>query len=259
MSATDPAQTNAGWVVVGIDNGGTSNNATVLTAANEFLVDHLVEVPSRVTEGTALAVEAMESALDTVLAVTGVHRSAVRAVGLDTPGPGQRRRRHLVAGLDQLLRRAVVGVRHPRCAGGPAGSAGGLQQRRQRRRAVRAPRALRRGRRTPVVGRRHRGDRSGWWRGRAGAGRARRRRHGRRAGPRDDPDAGPAGAGPAAAAVQLRVRRRRGERRVAHRHREEPAALLAHALPRPPARRHARRAGREVGARVWLPAATPSR
>ena len=31
------------WVVVGIDNGGTSNNATVLDASGRFLVDRLVE------------------------------------------------------------------------------------------------------------------------------------------------------------------------------------------------------------------------
>jgi glucokinase len=75
------------WVVVGIDNGGTNNNATVLTATGSYLVDRLVEVPSRVTEGTAPAIEAMVEALDTVLGVAGTPRSAVRAVGLDTPGP----------------------------------------------------------------------------------------------------------------------------------------------------------------------------
>ena len=31
------------WVVVGIDNGGTSNNATVLDPTQGFLVDRLVE------------------------------------------------------------------------------------------------------------------------------------------------------------------------------------------------------------------------
>lgn len=77
----------ASWVVVGLDNGGTSNNGTVLTAAGQFLVDRLVEVPSRVTDGTKAAVEAMAEALDTVLEVTGTPRSLVRAVGLDTPGP----------------------------------------------------------------------------------------------------------------------------------------------------------------------------
>ena len=87
MSSPRPSAPPASWVVVGIDNGGTANNATVLTSAGAFLVDRLVEVPSRVVEGTAVAVEAMVEALDTVLATTGIERSAVRAVGLDTPGP----------------------------------------------------------------------------------------------------------------------------------------------------------------------------
>ena len=39
------------WVVVGLDNGGTCNNATVLDSSGKFLVDRLVETPSRVTEG----------------------------------------------------------------------------------------------------------------------------------------------------------------------------------------------------------------
>jgi predicted NBD/HSP70 family sugar kinase len=75
------------WVVVGIDNGGTSNNATVLDAAGRFLVDHLVETPSLVREGPDVAVHAMVDALDNIVAVTGVDRAAIRAVGLDTPGP----------------------------------------------------------------------------------------------------------------------------------------------------------------------------
>lgn len=79
--------TAAPWVVVGIDNGGTSNNATVLAPGDGFLVDHLVEVPSRVGDGPDVAVAAMVEALDTVLAVIAVERAAVRAVGLDTPGP----------------------------------------------------------------------------------------------------------------------------------------------------------------------------
>jgi predicted NBD/HSP70 family sugar kinase len=79
--------TSARWAVVGIDNGGTSNNATVLDASGKFLVDRLLELPSQVREGPAIAVEALAQALDNVLAVTGVPRDAVRAVGLDTPGP----------------------------------------------------------------------------------------------------------------------------------------------------------------------------
>ncbi|HEY0699008.1 MAG TPA: ROK family protein, partial [Micromonospora sp.] len=74
-------------VVVGIDNGGTSNNTTVLDADGRFLVDRLVESPSRVLEGPASAVEAMAEAMEHVLALTGTARSRVRAVGLDTPGP----------------------------------------------------------------------------------------------------------------------------------------------------------------------------
>ena len=55
------------WVVVGIDNGGTSNNATVLDASGRFLVDRLVELPSLVTEGPEVAIDAMARALDNVL------------------------------------------------------------------------------------------------------------------------------------------------------------------------------------------------
>ena len=75
------------YAVVGLDNGGTSNNATVLDASGTFLVDHLVEVPSRVLEGPEVAVGALVQALEQVLAVAGVPLTAVRAVGLDTPGP----------------------------------------------------------------------------------------------------------------------------------------------------------------------------
>ncbi len=76
-----------GRVVVGIDNGGTKNNATILDAAGNFLVNRMHEIPSRVAEGPAAAIEAMVEAMDVVLAHTGVDRSQVVAVGLDTPGP----------------------------------------------------------------------------------------------------------------------------------------------------------------------------
>jgi glucokinase len=74
-------------VVVGLDNGGTTINATVLGSCGRFLVDRLVETPSRVTEGPDKAVEALASALAGVLELTGAGLPAVRAVGLDTPGP----------------------------------------------------------------------------------------------------------------------------------------------------------------------------
>ncbi len=74
-------------VVVGLDNGGTANNATVLDGSGRFLVDRLVEVPSRVKAGPAVAVEALVEAMDKVLEVTGTDVGRVRGVGLDTPGP----------------------------------------------------------------------------------------------------------------------------------------------------------------------------
>jgi glucokinase len=75
------------WVVIGLDNGGTSNNATVLDASGRFLVDRLVETPSLVREGPETAVEQLVLALRNVLDVTGTAMERVRAVGLDTPGP----------------------------------------------------------------------------------------------------------------------------------------------------------------------------
>ena len=75
------------WVVVGLDNGGTANNATVLTDSGDFLVDRLVENPSRVNEGPQIAVVSLAASFETILDLTGTPRSSVRAIGLDTPGP----------------------------------------------------------------------------------------------------------------------------------------------------------------------------
>src|SRR5215218_9900142 len=87
MPATDGTSWGGGDVVVGIDNGGTANNATVLDLDGRFLADTLVELPSKVTEGPGVAIPAMADSVARVLEVTAVPRSAVRAVGLDTPGP----------------------------------------------------------------------------------------------------------------------------------------------------------------------------
>jgi glucokinase len=75
------------WVVVGLDNGGTCNSATVLDDSGRFLVDRLIESPSRVQDGPNVAVGALVEALDQVLGLTGVERESVHAVGLGTPGP----------------------------------------------------------------------------------------------------------------------------------------------------------------------------
>lgn len=74
-------------VVVGIDNGATCNNATVLDDSGGFLVAQMVETPSRVKEGTEAALDALEESFEGVLALVAVERSQVRAVGLDSPGP----------------------------------------------------------------------------------------------------------------------------------------------------------------------------
>ncbi len=79
--------TPSSWVVVGLDNGGTCNSATVLDRSGRFLVDGLVETPSRVREGPEVTIAALVGAIDGVLGLTGVSSQAVRAVGLGTPGP----------------------------------------------------------------------------------------------------------------------------------------------------------------------------
>jgi glucokinase len=74
-------------IVVGIDNGGNANNVTVVTRDGRFLIDAMVEVPSRVLEGPHVAIEALCQAFDLALTTAGCDRGDVVAVGLDTPGP----------------------------------------------------------------------------------------------------------------------------------------------------------------------------
>ena len=74
-------------VVVGIDNGATKNNATVLDASGRFVVERLYEIPSRVGEGPEAAIDAMAETMDLVLREAGIGHELVAAVGLDTPGP----------------------------------------------------------------------------------------------------------------------------------------------------------------------------
>ena len=87
MDQAEVVRTPASWVVVGLDNGGTCNNATVLDATGQFLVDHLVENPSLVHDGPESAVTALADAFRNILELTSTPRTLVRAVGLDTPGP----------------------------------------------------------------------------------------------------------------------------------------------------------------------------
>ncbi len=82
-----PILNTGSWVVVGLDSGGNCNSATVLDASRRFLVDRLVESPSRVRDGPGVAIEALARAIDDVVALTRVTWESVRAVGLGTPGP----------------------------------------------------------------------------------------------------------------------------------------------------------------------------
>jgi predicted NBD/HSP70 family sugar kinase len=75
------------WVAVGIDNGGTANNGTILDSGGRFLVDTMAELPSLVRDGPDVAIQALVDSFEKVLGLTGVPRDKVRAVGLDTPGP----------------------------------------------------------------------------------------------------------------------------------------------------------------------------
>jgi predicted NBD/HSP70 family sugar kinase len=74
-------------VVVGLDVGGTKTNATVLDDTGTFLVERMVETPSRVREGPDAAMEAIRQAMEHALEETGTPLGAVLAIGLDTPGP----------------------------------------------------------------------------------------------------------------------------------------------------------------------------
>lgn len=86
VPVTQPAS--AATVVVGLDNGGTSNNATVLDlASGAFLVDGLLECPSRVLEGPDAALDALEDGFRLALETSGRRPADVAAVGLDSPGP----------------------------------------------------------------------------------------------------------------------------------------------------------------------------
>src|SRR5246500_1364298 len=75
------------WVVIGLDNGGTKNNGPILDSEGRFLLDRMAEVPSNVRQGPDKAIQCLVDAVDQVLSLTSVPLAAVRAIGLDTPGP----------------------------------------------------------------------------------------------------------------------------------------------------------------------------
>ena len=73
--------------VVGLDNGGTANKFTVMDRDGRFLIDRLVELPSRVTEGPSAAISALRDAFEAAIEMAGIERREVLGVGFDTPGP----------------------------------------------------------------------------------------------------------------------------------------------------------------------------
>ena len=56
--------TGDGWVVVGLDNGGNKNNATVLDAPGRFLGPSLPESPSRGPQGPGIALPPRAQSVD---------------------------------------------------------------------------------------------------------------------------------------------------------------------------------------------------
>ena len=188
----------------------------------------MVETPSRVAEGPDAALEATATAMELALAVAGVARSHVLAVGLDTPGPASATGVISSKGGNNFPQPPWWGFDVRAAVEAAARAARDLQQRRQRRRPVRPSPPTSAAR--PAHGRRCRpssapasvaesssaatlsGARPGW---RASSVTCTSRwtacsSHGQ-------PDA----------EVQLRVRRGPRERRLAEWHRAQPAPLLA--------------------------------
>src|ERR1700743_3226504 len=108
------------WVTVGIDNGGTANNGTVLDADGTFLIAEMAELPSLVREGPDKAITALVDSFDKVLAMTGVPTKNVRA-GERGRRPGHRRG-------DEFRSSGLVQVQHQGGPGRAARHSGLVQQ-----------------------------------------------------------------------------------------------------------------------------------
>ena len=73
--------------IVGLDNGGTPHKFTVMDRDGHYLIDDLIELPSRVTDGPGAALAALQDAFEAALTTAGIERSQVLGVGFDSPGP----------------------------------------------------------------------------------------------------------------------------------------------------------------------------
>lgn len=87
IHTSTPGLAGSGPYVVGLDNGGTANKFTVMDRDGNFLIDRLVELPSRVTEGPAAAISALRDAFEAAIELAGILTGEVLGVGFDTPGP----------------------------------------------------------------------------------------------------------------------------------------------------------------------------
>jgi predicted NBD/HSP70 family sugar kinase len=74
-------------IVAGVDLGGTAINYTFADTSGGFLLDGLCEHPARAAEGPTLCMGQIVDGLAIAAERAGVPLSALRAVGLDTPGP----------------------------------------------------------------------------------------------------------------------------------------------------------------------------
>ncbi|MCU0228925.1 MAG: ROK family protein [Bryobacterales bacterium] len=77
----------SGFVVAGIDLGGTAINYTLMNAEGEFLIEKLCEHPARSKEGPAICLAQIADGLSIAAEQVGVSVESISVVGLDTPGP----------------------------------------------------------------------------------------------------------------------------------------------------------------------------
>src|SRR5581483_8755628 len=96
-------------IVAGVDLGGTAINYTFIEEKGQFLIDGLCEHPARTLEGPDVCMRQIVDGLTMAAARAGVPLTAVRAVGLDTPGPA--------SATDVLIARGTTNFAHAEWAG----------------------------------------------------------------------------------------------------------------------------------------------
>ncbi len=96
-------------IVAGVDLGGTAINYTFIEEKGQFLIDGLCEHPARTLEGPDVCMRQIVDGLTMAAARAGVPLTALRAVGLDTPGPA--------SATGVLSARGSTNFAHPEWAG----------------------------------------------------------------------------------------------------------------------------------------------